>query len=74
MPVAGNVMHSIEVWLDDQGKLHEGAIMHRSSSVCNHLNETIYMLDANLRNTHTYMLLYGDNLTQLRRAFNGGEG
>ena len=73
MPVAYDMVPAVEVWLDELGVLHEGATMHKIRYECGALGETVYMLDANPHDTHTFLLHYGDNLTQLRLAFNGEE-
>ena len=73
MPVAGSTLHSITVWLDDSGKLHEGAIEHRHKSACYGLDAAMAILDAAHKGTRVSLIMYGDNLTQLRLAFNGEE-
>lgn len=65
-------MHSMEVWLDNSGMLQSGVAQHRHRSVCYGLADAIAILDAQPQRKINLILL-GDNLAQLRQAFNGGD-
>ena len=70
MAVAGGAVHSIEVWLDDDGQLREGHIQHRLEDICfSDVEEVIEGL-RHESYVHFYMHLYGFNLATLREAFN----
>lgn len=69
MAIAGGAVHSIEVWLNDDGQLCEGHVQHRSGSVCfSDVAEVILELRKESF-VHVYMQLYGFNLVTLREAF-----
>jgi hypothetical protein len=72
MPVAGGVLHSIELSVKN-GVLREGAIMHRSNHVViTDVEQAIICLDA-YGERPIYLKLESDNLQQVRQAFNGKE-
>lgn len=69
MAIAGGAVHSIALYTDEDGVLHEGAQMHRAGTIVwDDLSEIIAYLDV-IHNRTIYMKLEGNNLPELRKAF-----